>query len=268
MISIITPVLDEEEWIGSFITTLSALEGSFECILVDGGSCDGTRQEALRMREQVSFPLTLLSAPRGRARQMNAGAEVASGDILLFLHVDCRIPADSTIVIEDAIRNGGASGGGFLHSFAPSDPLLYLTSTLGNLHARVTSVFFGDFGFFVRRDLFEAVGGFDTSVPFCEDAEFCRTARRHGRLVTIPRTILSSSRRYAWTGRWRLTAIFAAVIALDTLGIRPRRLAPFVVGRKDVTEKGTGADEVNRVGKGIRVEEREEVNDVFRREEG
>ncbi|MDG6256940.1 MAG: TIGR04283 family arsenosugar biosynthesis glycosyltransferase [Methanomicrobiaceae archaeon] len=233
MISIITPVLNEEAEIGPFCAHLAGLQGSFECLVVDGGSTDGTVAEVRRQEAGLPYPLHLLVVPRGRAVQMNAGAVTATGEILLFLHADCRIPGDSLAVIEAAVHRRGAIGGGFTHSFAPPSPLLAATSLLGNLHARTTGVFFGDFGIFLKRDVFVRIGGYDTSLPYCEDAALCRAARNQGRMVQIPQTIVSSSRRYEREGRWRLTAIFAAVILLDTLGIRPGRFGPAVGGREE-----------------------------------
>jgi len=233
MISIITPVLNEKKQIAPFCAHLAGLDGRFECLVVDGGSTDGTVAEVHRCENALPFPLQLLSAPRGRAMQMNAGAAAAKGEILLFLHVDCRIPPGSLAAIEAAVQSEAAVGGGFTHSFAPTSPLLAATSTLGNLYARATGIFFGDFGIFLQRDAFLRIGGYDTSLPYCEDAGLCRAARKVGRLVQIPQTIVSSSRRYEHQGRFRLTAIFAAVIFLDTLGIRPGRFSPVVEGREE-----------------------------------
>ncbi len=234
MISIITPVLNEQKQIAPFCAHLAGLQGRFECLVVDGGSTDGTVAEVRRLKE--TFPLRILSAPRGRAVQMNAGAAAAKGEILLFLHVDCRIPPGSLAAIEAAVHEQGAVGGGFTHALAPTSPLLAATSTLGNLYARATGIFFGDFGIFLRRDVFLRIGGYDTSLPYCEDTELCRAARKVGRLVQTPQTIVSSSRRYDREGRFRLTAIFAAVILLDTLGIRPGRFRS-AVGVREENEK-------------------------------
>jgi rSAM/selenodomain-associated transferase 2 len=233
MISIITPVLNEEAQIAPFCAHLAGLEGTFECIVVDGGSRDGTAAEVRRLSAGLPYPLHLLTAPRGRAVQMNAGAAAAKGAIFLFLHVDCRIPPGSPAAIEAAVQQEGVVGGGFTHSFSPTSPLLSATSLLGNLHARMTGVFFGDFGIFLRKDVFSRIGGYDTSLPYGEDAALCRSARTQGRLVQIPQTIVSSSRRYEQEGRWRLTAIFAAVILLDHFGIRPGRFSPLVGGSEE-----------------------------------
>jgi len=116
-ISIITPVLNEEDMIAPFLDHLTGLEGSFELIVVDGGSSDLTCAVVRDYTGRFPAPLHLLAAPAGRSGQMNAGAEAAQGEILLFLHVDCRIPADSLEVIARACSEPGVCGGAFTHSF-------------------------------------------------------------------------------------------------------------------------------------------------------
>ncbi|KUG20602.1 MAG: TIGR04283 family arsenosugar biosynthesis glycosyltransferase [Methanomicrobiaceae archaeon] len=230
MISVITPVLNEEEYVTPFLAHLGRLKGPFEVILVDGGSTDGTLAEATACLAESDRRATLLETDRGRANQMNAGAGKASGEVLLFLHVDCFVPEDSLIEIDRVMLDEGIVGGGFLHAFSDPDLLLRATSSLGNMLARLNSTFFGDSGIFIRRDLFLSMGGYDP-LPFLEDVELCRKAKRYGRLVQIGRAIESSPRRYASKGRFRLTLVFVLALLLNLLGIRPGFLVRYIVDR-------------------------------------
>jgi rSAM/selenodomain-associated transferase 2 len=230
MISIITPVLNEESMIDSFLPALAALGGDWELILVDGGSSDGTVDRICAHRPQFPRSLTLIRAPRGRASQMNAGAGIASGVILLFLHADCSIPPDSVKAIEEACTAPGVAGGGFTQAFPGGDPLVRLICVLGNFRVRVTRNFYGDSGIFVKNDIFRKTGGYDP-VPFFEDVLLCRDAKKMGRLVVLDRVILTSPRRFLEKGPLRLTFVYGMAIIFHLFGLRPRWLEPVIVER-------------------------------------
>ena len=159
---------------------------------------------------------------------MNAGAAAAQGEILLFLHADCVIPADSLKVITQVCRVAGVCGGAFTHSFG--DPGLFHAATrnLVNTLAEYSQTFFGDFGIFVKRDVFFRVGAFEI-IPFCEDLEFCRSVRRSGSMVQIKRVIRSSPRRFQRIGRAKLTAVYILATVLNMFGIRPLFLKRYIV---------------------------------------
>jgi rSAM/selenodomain-associated transferase 2 len=229
-ISIITPVLNEEEMITPFLDHLALLQGPFELIIVDGESSDATRARIQQYASHFSAPLHLLSAPAGRSGQMNTGAAAAQGEILLFLHVDCRIPADSLLIITHACTEQGVCGGAFTHSFG--EPCLFhaVIGLLVNTCTKYTRTFFGDFGIFVERDVFFQAGGFEL-IPFCEDLEFCRSVRKFGRMKQINRVIRSSPRRFHRIGRMKLTAVYLLAIALNITGIRPLFLKRYIVDR-------------------------------------
>ena len=176
-ISIITPVLNEEDMITPFLDHLALLQGPFELVIVDGGSSDATCARIQQYASPFPAPLHLLSAPAGRSGQMNTGAAAAQGEILLFLHVDCRIPADSLQVITQVCTEQGVCGGAFIHSFGEPGLFHAFIGNLINAGTRYTRTFFGDFGIFVKRDVFFHAGGFEL-IPFCEDLEFCRSARK------------------------------------------------------------------------------------------
>jgi len=228
LISIITPVLNEEEVIQPFLDNLAQLQGAFELIFVDGGSSDATCTVIRQHMGIFPAPVNLLSAPKGRSTQMNTGAAAAQGEILLFLHVDCEIPADSLKVITQACKGPGVCGGAFTHSFGEPGLFHAVIFNLVNTFAKYTQTFFGDFGIFVKRDVFFQVGGFEI-IPFCEDLEFSRSARRFGSMVQINRVIRSSPRRIQRIGRAKLTAVYILATGLNIFGIRPLFLKRYIV---------------------------------------
>jgi len=229
-ISIITPVLNEEDMIIPFLYHLALLQGSFELIIVDGGSSDATCARIQQYTSPFPAPLHLLSAPAGRSGQMNTGAAAAQGEILLFLHVDCRIPEDSLQVITQVCTEQGVCGGAFTHSFGEPGLFHKVIGLFVNTCTKYSRTFFGDFGIFVQRDVFFQVGGFEL-LPFCEDLEFCRSARRYGRMKQINRVIRSSPRRFRRIGRIKLTVVYMLAIVLNKAGIRPLFLKRYIVDR-------------------------------------
>jgi len=228
LISIITPVLNEEAGIQGFLDHLARLQGSFELIMVDGGSTDTTCAVIRDHAGKFPVPVNLLSAPQGKSTQMNAGAEEARGEVLLFLHADCFIPADSLRVITDACRAPGVCGGAFTHSFGNAGLFHTVTCRVVNILAARSRIYFGDFGIFVTREVFLAAGGYAV-IPYCEDLEFCRSARRFGRMVQIARVIMSSPRRFERIGRTKLTAVYILATVLNLAGIRPLFLKRYIV---------------------------------------
>lgn len=228
LISIITPVLNEERMVRPFFDHLAGLDGDFEVIVVDGGSEDGT--PAILHECATGFPalVTVIHAPRGRSLQMNAGAAVARGEILLFLHVDCVVPSDSLAVIEEACALPGVVGGAFLQSFDGSERPEAVGRQPVNLLAGRLQTFFGDFGIFVDQEVFSRAGGFPP-VPYCEDIELCRAVRPLGRLVQIDRVIQSSPRRFERVGGSRLAAVYLLALGLNLLGVRPLSLKRFII---------------------------------------
>lgn len=227
-ISIITPVLNEERIVRPFFDHLAGLDGDFEVIVVDGGSTDATPAMLNECTIGFPAPVTILQTSRGRSIQMNAGAAVARGKILLFLHVDCVIPPDSLTVIEGACALPGVVGGAFMQSFVESDRSDAVFFQPVNRLARRLQTFFGDFGIFVDREVFAGAGGFQL-IPYCEDIEFCRAVRAYGRLVQVDRVIQSSPRRFERVGRSKLAGVYLLALGLNLLKIRPRFLKRFIV---------------------------------------
>jgi rSAM/selenodomain-associated transferase 2 len=229
-ISIITPVLNEEDMITPFLDHLALLQGPFEILIIDGNSSDATCARIQQYTAPFPAPLHLLSAPAGRSGQMNTGAAAAHGEILLFLHADCRIPADSLQVITQAYTEQGVCGGAFIHSFGEPGLFHAVIGLLVNTCSKYNRIFFGDFGIFVQRDVFFQAGGFEL-IPFCEDLEFCRSVRTYGRMKQISRVIRSSPRRFQRIGRVKLTLVYLLAIFLNMAGIRPLFLKRSIVDR-------------------------------------
>jgi rSAM/selenodomain-associated transferase 2 len=230
MISIVTPMLNEEENVKPFLNNLRGLEGDFELILVDGGSWDRTLSEVEIHKNGFPRRLKLLEADRGRGLQMNRGAQMAEGNILLFLHIDCLIQKDSLRLIEKLIHGKKIIGGGFRQAFLSPDLFLKLQSGIGNLRAGLTRTFYGDYGIFIRKDIFDQVGGFD-NIPFLEDVEMCKKVKKYGKLIQINHSILTSPRRYLNKGKLRLIAAFTLAILLNSAGFRPRFLIKYITDK-------------------------------------
>ena len=219
-VSIVMPVLDEALRISRAIDHVLALPGRKEVIVVDGGSRDDTLELA-----RTKFVRVIESA-RGRATQMNAGAEIAAGDVLLFLHADTTLPADALaralLVLEDPAVIAGAFR---TWTIADTDdvpwfaPLLHLA----DLRSRYTSLPYGDQAMFVRADAFRQVGGFPDQ-PLMEDLELSRRLRRRGRIVTVAARVRVSGRRFVARPVFH-TLISNTFPALYRLGVSPDRLA-------------------------------------------
>ena len=216
-ISIVIPVLDEA---GRIVATLAALaplraQGA-ELIVVDGGSSDGTAALCKGLADAV------LSAPRGRALQMNAAARAASGAVLLFLHADTRLPDAALAQIAQAVRT--QPWGRFDVRIAGRSPILPVVAALMNMRSRLTGIATGDQALFVRRDAFDAVGGFPAQ-PLMEDIELCKRLRRLGRPACLRAKVVTSGRRWDSRGAWRTIGLMWRLRLLYWLGVPAERLA-------------------------------------------
>jgi len=194
-LSIIVPSLNEAAGITATLAGLKALRAAgHEVIVADGGSTDGTPSLAAPLADSV------LAAPLGRARQMNAGAAQAQGDVLLFLHADTRLPQGAVGLICDALRQ--RQWGRFDVRIAGQPRVLRLVAALMNLRSRLTGIATGDQALFVRRAAFAAVGGFPDQ-PLMEDIELSRRLKRLGPPACLSARALTSGRRWEARGPWR-----------------------------------------------------------------
>jgi rSAM/selenodomain-associated transferase 2 len=194
-LSIIVPVLNEAKGIEAALAALAPLRArGAQVIVADGSSQDGTAALARPWADRV------LDAPRGRARQMNSGARDATGEILLFLHADTLLPPDADEIIRKAIR-AGADWGRFDVCISGRPWMLRVVAELMNRRSRWTGIATGDQAIFVRRNVFERIGGF-TDQPLMEDVEFSARLRRIAAPACLRDRVVTSGRRWEARGVW------------------------------------------------------------------
>lgn len=207
VISVIIPVYNEEKALPATLDQFQRQPGAFELIVVDGGSVDRTCHIAARYPE-----VQLLRAPKGRAAQMNAGARIAQGEWLLFLHADTLLPPNALARIATTSTH---QAGGFRHWFSGSDWRLRLISILDNYRCQRTRVIYGDQAMFVRRTLFHQLGGFPNQ-PILEDVAFCEHLLTVTEPVILDDYVITDSRKFVKMGIWRsLARVIGILIRLE-----------------------------------------------------
>lgn len=216
-LSVIIPTLNEAAQLPRTLQSVVTQDHACEIIVVDGGSTDGTRALA-------SDAACLLEAPRGRARQMNAGARVATGEAFLFLHADTRLPPGAFAQIWQTLRTPGTEAGAFRLAFDRSSPLLdfYAWCTRWPL----PQICFGDRGLFVTRAAFEAVGGFPDQ-PMFEDLDLVRALHRRGRFRFLDAAVTTSARRFSAMGTLKQQVLNAFLWTRYMAGADPQALARY-----------------------------------------
>lgn len=218
-LSIVMPVLNESAEVAAALHALAGLRhGGAELLVVDGGSSDNTVALCRGLADQV------LTAPRGRARQMNAGARAASGDWLLFVHADTRLPPGAAARVAGALSSPGRVWGRFDVQISGRSAVLPVVAACMNLRSRLTGIATGDQAIFVRRSAFDAVGGYPDQ-PLMEDIELSRRLRRLGRPACLRERVLTSGRRWDQRGAWRTIALMWRLRLLYWLGVPAERLA-------------------------------------------
>jgi len=231
-ISVIIPTLNEAAHIRGAVTSAASPVATsddtapgheVEIIVVDGGSSDRT-PEVAAAAEVRSVNVKVISGPRGRARQMNAGAEVASGDVLLFLHADTRLPHGFHEHVAGALADPGVAAGAFGLRFDSRTLGIRFIERTANWRARRRRMPYGDQAIFLRADTFRKAGGFP-DIPIMEDLELVRRLQRLGRVVILPVDVVTSARRWLKLGVARVTLLNQAAILARGLGVSPQKIA-------------------------------------------
>lgn len=218
MLSIIIPTLNEADGIADVLESLATLrERGAEVIVADGGSDDATIEIAAPLADRV------IDAPRGRALQMNAGAAAASGDTLLFLHADTRLPDDADRLIASALA-AGVAWGRFDVRIEGVHPMLAVIASMMNLRSRITGIATGDQAIFMRRRTFDAAGGFPEQ-PLMEDIAMSSALRRLSPPACLRERARTSGRRWEKNGVLRTIVLMWSLRLRYFLGADPAALA-------------------------------------------
>jgi rSAM/selenodomain-associated transferase 2 len=214
-ISIIIPVYNEESTIGALLESLQDC-GAGEVLVADGGSADRT--------VEIASPYArVVHAPTGRALQMNAAAQCAEGDVLLFLHADARLGRSALSAVRQAMADPQIVGGNFDIRYAGNDWTAAAFTRINRWRRRF-GIFYGDSGIFCRRSVFQSLGGF-ACWPILEDYDFARRLRRAGRLAYLSEPIRVSDRRWRQGGLLPVMASWFFIQALYYAGVPPKHLA-------------------------------------------
>lgn len=206
MISVVIPAYNEEKVLPHTLQALFAQPGTFEAIVVDGGSTDRTcaivAGFAISPQHSALSTVRLLTAPKGRASQMNAGAKQARGEWLLFLHADTILPVGALQRLNEMENDQTIQAGGFMHQFSGDDWRLRFISFLDNFRCTRSRVIYGDQALFVRHTLFEQLDGFPNQ-PILEDVAFCERLIRVTQPLLLPSAVVTDARKFVKMGIWR-----------------------------------------------------------------
>lgn len=225
-ISIIIPVLFEKAGINDALECLSFHDSpySIEIIVVDGDP-GGSTNKVIHPGRLPAF--TAITAPTGRGSQMNAGARIAGGRILLFLHADTRLPADALERVVTACAHPRVAGGAFDLAIASSHPLLNIIGRIASLRSRLTRIPYGDQAIFIKKSIFSVMGGY-AEIPIMEDIEIMRRMRRARHpIVILPEQAVTSARRWKKDGICFTSLRNIIISTLYYLGVTPERLKRF-----------------------------------------
>jgi rSAM/selenodomain-associated transferase 2 len=210
-------MLNEELAIGATLDAIRAGAPGAETIVVDGGSTDRSIEIASTRGAQT------LTAGRGRARQMNAGAAAAHGDALVFVHADTVVPVTFASDIASVLEDPSVVGGRFDIELDEPSLAWRLLGKLISLRSRIMRSATGDQAIFVRREIFAAMGGF-TEIDLCEDVDFARRLKRSGRVACLRSCVITSARRWRQNGLLRTVLKMWLVKSLFLAGVSPARL--------------------------------------------
>lgn len=218
-LSVILPTRNEGKNIRSLLRYLKELDDNLELIVADGGSHDNTIEEA------KSYAKTI-RAPRGRGAQMNAGVKISAGDVLWFLHADCRPHLESIRTIEKTLSDLEIVGGAFDYSLDGSQLYYRIVEFFSNRKNHLLRLFYGDMGIFVRRNIFFSMGGY-AEIPLMEDMDFCKRLKKKGKIVILPQRIMTSTRRWTEEGAFKNVVRNWVLQIAWTCGASPETLSKF-----------------------------------------
>ncbi len=229
VISVIVPAYNEEELLPRCLESIIQQQEACQLIIVDGASEDSTLQVAQRYADRV----IILDEP-GLARQLNAGAEAASGDILLFLHADSLLVPGCLARLKCLPEK--FVGGAFTMHVAGNRFFFRLLSLGGDVFCRLSGIYFGDRGIFIRTKIFKQMGGF-VELPIMADVDFSQRLKSQGKTILLPGPVVSSSRKFEKESPWRtLYLIFYALIAFK-LKVDPEKIKAKYYGENQANPK-------------------------------
>ncbi|MGE0680367.1 MAG: TIGR04283 family arsenosugar biosynthesis glycosyltransferase [Candidatus Binatia bacterium] len=220
-VSVVIPTLNEA---ANIAQTLSLVRQAGECelVVVDGGSSDATLEIALR------YANLAIVTPHGRARQMNAGARAATGEVLLFLHADTVLPSRFSKLLQHVLEDSTVIGGRFDVHLDAVGWQFRMIETLMNVRSRLSRISTGDQAMFVRREVFLALGGFP-ELELMEDIELSRRLKRVGKIACLRERVKTSARRWQRDGVCRTIMLMWMLRCAYFLGMSPRQLKTFYV---------------------------------------
>ncbi len=227
-ISVIIPSLNEAE---NITETVRSIGPDTEVIVVDGGSTDSTVTVAKELGANV------ISSEQGRGTQMDTGAGVSTGDVLLFLHADTALPPSWQELVNEALEQPGAIGGAFQLYIDSGRRALSIVAAGANLRARLLGLIYGDQAIFAKRSAFFAAGGF-AKLPLMEDVYCVKKLRKLGRIVLVDASVSTSARRWAGESILRTTLRNWLLVSLYFVGISPAKLHKRYYQNRTVAPRG------------------------------
>ncbi len=216
-ISILIPTLNEALILEDSLRAISDLN-PHEIIVIDGGSTDSTASVAR------NFATWTITSTPGRANQMNAGAKIATGDLLLFIHADSKLTQQSFSRMRKAMVLNGPAGGAFSLQIESEKASLKVISLLATWRAKYLNLVYGDQAIFVRTEIFQKMGGF-SPLPICEDLDFFRRLSRQGRVILLKEKTHTSARRWKAEGVLYTTIRNITIGGLFLIGFSPQTLS-------------------------------------------